>query len=434
MKISESQLTQAGQQSQSLSHGERSHRNISINDSTKVAAGEQVVLSREASLKYEAAASSSFESSSVVSVGGEARASYGEQQFLEELIKQEVSGAQAVSVIRSIGAEEAQSLSGEVSIQFSEYRYYHQEQSAAVSFSGDVTTEDGRSIGFTLHLAQQQSQSYSFSQEMLIERRPLNDPLVINFGTDSVKLSSAVFEFDVDSDGDNETMKQLASGSGFLALDRNRDGEINNGHELFGADTGNGFSELAFHDNDNNGWIDENDAVFNQLQVMVVNHRGEQELHSLRDVGVGAIHLGSENTALDMMDGSGRLLGAVKRTGIFLMENGQIRTMQEIDLADLKTLSEETEMSMVIARGEPLQQEAETPEVSINSPETNALIERFAAMRTEQEAFRASLDGAEESSEVSFIRKLFEQIEIATEQYRSKGKNATEQYLGASKL
>ena len=53
----------------------------------------------------------------------------------------------------------------------------------------------------------------------------------------------------------------------FLALDLNGDGRINNGSELFGALSGNGFADLAQYDSDANGWIDENDEIFQRLKV-----------------------------------------------------------------------------------------------------------------------------------------------------------------------
>lgn len=48
-------------------------------------------------------------------------------------------------------------------------------------------------------------------------------------------------------------------GGVFLALDKNGDSVINDGKELFGAATGQGFKELAIYDSDKNYWIDEND-------------------------------------------------------------------------------------------------------------------------------------------------------------------------------
>ena len=43
--------------------------------------------------------------------------------------------------------------------------------------------------------------------------------------------------------------------------------------------TGNGFSELAEYDSDGNGWIDENDEVYDQLKVWVKDENGKDKLY-----------------------------------------------------------------------------------------------------------------------------------------------------------
>ena len=37
--------------------------------------------------------------------------------------------------------------------------------------------------------------------------------------------------------------------------------------KLFGTSSGDGFKDLAEYDEDGNGWIDENDSIFNRLKV-----------------------------------------------------------------------------------------------------------------------------------------------------------------------
>lgn len=61
----------------------------------------------------------------------------------------------------------------------------------------------------------------------------------------------------MDCDGKQEEISKLNAGCGYLALDKNGDGVINDGNELFGVKTGDGFYELSKYDSDLNGWIDE---------------------------------------------------------------------------------------------------------------------------------------------------------------------------------
>ncbi len=127
---------------------------------------------------------------------------------------------------------------------------------------------------------------------------------------------------------------KLGAGSGFLALDKNGDGIINDGSELFGALTGNGFAELAKYDQDGNGWIDEADEIFNKLLIWQKDEQGNDVLRGLGAAGVGAIYLGSANTNFSLNSATDNHTNAViRQTGMFLYENGESGTMQQVDFA-----------------------------------------------------------------------------------------------------
>lgn len=144
--------------------------------------------------------------------------------------------------------------------------YYRREvQQSVEGFSftaqGAVTTADGKSINFSAALEMSREQ-YTEITTSIKDGDALIDPLVINFSGAGTELSDAKFEFDLDADGTAEMINATSSGSGLLAYDKNGNGVIDDGSELFGPSSGNGFLELASFDNDKNGWIDENDAVF----------------------------------------------------------------------------------------------------------------------------------------------------------------------------
>ena len=123
------------------------------------------------------------------------------------------------------------------------------------------------------------------------------------------------------------------SGSGYLALDKNGDDKINDGTELFGVKSGDGFKDLAEYDTDSNGWIDENDEVFDKLKVWSRTDDGKDEMKGLKEAGVGAIFLGAEDTEFTLEGEDGILDGKVRKTGIFLKEDGTAGTIQHVDLA-----------------------------------------------------------------------------------------------------
>ena len=107
---------------------------------------------------------------------------------------------------------------------------------------------------------------------------------------------------------------------------------MNDGRELFGAVTGNGFTELATLDADRNGWIDENDAAFTNLRLWRRDTKGNESLTTLAANGIGALELTAAATPFVMQSSSNEILGDMRATSIFLQENGKTGTMSQVDL------------------------------------------------------------------------------------------------------
>ncbi len=195
-----------------------------------------------------------------------------------------------------------------------------------------VNTADGQQINFTLQL----EMSRSFVQETHLSIREgdavRKDPLVINFNGTGAQLTDAQFAFDLDADGQQENIAFVTGGSGFLALDKNQDGQINNGTELFGTRSGDGFADLAQYDQDGNQWIDENDAVYSQLKVWQRDANGQDSLSTLAQAGVGALYLGRVASPFSVNTATNQTLGLVRSTGVFLYESGAAGTLQQVDL------------------------------------------------------------------------------------------------------
>lgn len=210
---------------------------------------------------------------------------------------------------------------------------YRESQSLDFRASGQVTTADGRQIDIAtaLHMSHTYAETSTFSVRQ--GSAALIDPLVINFDGRGARLENTPFEFDLDNDGVAEQLASLVSGSGYLALDRNGDGEINNGSELFGPDTGKGFTELAQFDDDGNGFIDEVDAIYDKLRIWRRHGDGTNQLIALGEAGVGAIYLGHVTSPFSLKDESNQLMGQIASSGIYLREDGSSGMVQQVDLA-----------------------------------------------------------------------------------------------------
>ena len=217
-------------------------------------------------------------------------------------------------------------------VNYSKTSNYSESEQTTMQASGVIKTSDGKEIKFDLNLVMQRQYSQSSTTSVIMGDAKKSDPLVINFNGTAAQLSDQRFAFDLNSDGQKEQINMPSSGSGFLVLDKNNDGKVNNGSELFGPTSGNGFSDLAKYDSDHNGWIDENDAVFKQLKVWTKDAKGNDQLNSLASTGVGAISLNAIATPFDIKTSTNQLLGSVRSSSVAINENGSVGSVQQIDL------------------------------------------------------------------------------------------------------
>lgn len=199
------------------------------------------------------------------------------------------------------------------------YRY----QQVSANFSGAVELADGRAFSWSFDL-QMQSEQLSMS---ISQTEPAKDPLVLSFDQTPFRYTGETHSFDFFANGETKQLPGLAASQYYLTFDRNQNQQIDNGAELFGPTTNQGYQELALLDDDQNGFIDENDASWSKLGVW---QPGEQ-LKSLSQMGVAAISTMSVSTSFGLYD-SDKLQAHIARSGIFLKGSGEVGLVQQVDL------------------------------------------------------------------------------------------------------
>lgn len=212
--------------------------------------------------------------------------------------------------------------------------FFSETENTAFSSQGLVKTADGREINFNITL--EMSRSFVEESQLITSENyyVFTDPLVINLDTNVASVTDQKFMFDLDVDGELDSISFTGAGSGFLALDKNGDGTINDGSELFGTESGNGFADLEQYDADSNGWIDENDDIFSRLKVWTKTADGTDQLIDLKQAGVGALYLGRVSTQFSLNEAETNTTnGMIRSTGVYLKESGEAGTLQHVDLA-----------------------------------------------------------------------------------------------------
>ncbi|WP_165091006.1 calcium-binding protein [Neisseria yangbaofengii] len=168
------------------------------------------------------------------------------------------------------------------------------------------------------------------------------DPLVLDLDGDGIEtVGTQGYKgalFDHNSDGIRTSTGWISADDGLLVIDRNSDGLINNGGELFGDGTvlkdgsnaAHGYAVLAEFDTNSDGKVDAQDADFAKLKVWRdLNQDGvsqEGELFTLAELNIQSLDVAYQD--VDTCLGNGNILaqkgsypltgGMNRKTGNFL--------------------------------------------------------------------------------------------------------------------
>ena len=170
------------------------------------------------------------------------------------------------------------------------------------------------------------------------------DPLALDLNGNGIETLAADGHagamFDHERNGIRTGTGWVHSNDGILVYDRNGDGKINNGGELFGDNTllkdgstaAHGFAALAELDENGDGKVDAADKTFSKLGVWRdLNHNGiseEGEIFALKDLRIKSLNLGYTQADKDL--GNGNTLAEV---GSYTDEDGNEHIMGVLRLS-----------------------------------------------------------------------------------------------------
>ena len=163
-------------------------------------------------------------------------------------------------------------------------------------------------------------ESYTDISKMQFLPRREADPLVIDLGNDGIQTTGVNkgIKFDLNGDDKPEQSSFVKGNDYALALDKNKNGFIDSGKELFGDQNGSkdGIEELKHYDENNDGKINEKDSVFSSLVLI----NADRNPKNLTQAGIDSIDLTrlekagftssgdriKDGLKVDMLDGSTR--------------------------------------------------------------------------------------------------------------------------------
>jgi hypothetical protein len=158
--------------------------------------------------------------------------------------------------------------------------------------------------------------------------------MVLNYARDSVEIRDKKYNYDFDQDGNKETLDNLKYGSVFLGLDSNKDGRVSDASELVGVKSGDAFKELAKYDDNNDGWINKDDAVWKDLRAFKkIDHASVGDVDfGLDMIGIKGISLNSTDSNKELKNSDGQNVGNVSQRAEMMMANGSIKSAESINI------------------------------------------------------------------------------------------------------
>ncbi len=205
------------------------------------------------------------------------------------------------------------------------------EQHLSYQVQGKFTlNEQALSLDYNLFISNKRT-SYSAVE---MSAAALKDPLIVQFGSQGLGNIKGQKDFHINQDNVIDELPIFAGDIGYLVYDKNNNQRADNGSELFGPTTGQGFNELTKLDSNNNGFIDAEDQQFAQLYIWQPNAKKNQteQWLSLSDANIQAMSLSAVQTPFDFYDQQGEIQAQLRLSSFAITKEGYGRGVHQIDV------------------------------------------------------------------------------------------------------
>ena len=210
-------------------------------------------------------------------------------------------------------------------------QWHSHEQQLNYQVQGEFNINDQElSLNYNLSISSERS-SYS---KLEMSAAALKDPLLVQFGSQGLGNIQGQTSFAINQDNTLDNLPIFTGDIGYLVYDQNNNQRADDGSELFGPRTGQGFVELAQMDSNKNGFIDVGDQQFEQLylwQPSDDSNQTEQWL-SLKEAKIQAISLSAISTPFDFYDQQGKIQAQLRQSSFAISEDGYGRGVHQVDV------------------------------------------------------------------------------------------------------
>ena len=205
-----------------------------------------------------------------------------------------------------------------------EWQLHQQELSYNMQGEFDINGQH-LSLDYSFYIASKKIQYNSFETTAAA----LKDPLIVQFGNQSIGEISGQESFDINQDNKMDNLPVFSGDVGYLVYDKNGNNKADNGSELFGPTSGNGFNELAQLDENNNGFLDKEDSAYQQLYIWQPDN---STWLSLADAGIEAISTQAIATPYTFYDKNDEVQAQLRNSSFAISESGRGFGVHQVDV------------------------------------------------------------------------------------------------------